>query len=78
MFQEAKRNVKGFKELFARFLEETGPSVEWEKIKPPREGSVSHDCISDVWLTSRFSFEIASYLLVKQTEIFFDIKSSVT
>ena len=27
--------------LFARFLAETGPSVEWEKIQPPPEGSVS-------------------------------------
>ncbi|XP_073248129.1 UTP--glucose-1-phosphate uridylyltransferase-like isoform X2 [Porites lutea] len=37
---EAKLHVKSFKELFARFLEDTGPSVEWEKIKPPPEGSI--------------------------------------
>ena len=42
LFQEAMKNVKGFKELFARFLEETGPSVHWDKIKPPPEGSVSN------------------------------------
>ena len=33
--------MKGFRELFGRFLEETGPSVHWDKIKPPPEGSVS-------------------------------------
>lgn len=38
--EEAKLHVKSFKELFSRFLEETGPSVEWEKIKPPPEGSI--------------------------------------
>ena len=34
-------HVRSFKELFARFLEDAGPSVEWDKIKPPPEGSVS-------------------------------------
>ena len=33
--------MKGFKELFGRYLEEEGPSVLWDKIKPPPEGSVS-------------------------------------
>lgn len=37
---EAKENFRGFKELFARFLEETGPSVDWDKINPPPEGSI--------------------------------------
>lgn len=38
--KEAEQNFKGFTELFARFLEEKGPSVEWDKIKPPPEGSI--------------------------------------
>ena len=42
VLQEAKLHVKSFKELFGRFLEESGPSVEWQKIKPPPEGSVSN------------------------------------
>ena len=42
LFQEALLNISGFKELFGRFLEETGPSVQWERIKPPPEGSVSN------------------------------------
>ena len=42
LLQEALLNISGFKELFGRFLEETGPSVQWEKIKPPPEGSVSN------------------------------------
>ena len=29
-----------FANLFERFLQERGPSVEWEKIRPPREGMV--------------------------------------
>ena len=41
--QDAKICMKGFKVLFARFLAETGPSVIWEKIKPPPEGSVSNE-----------------------------------
>lgn len=40
-------HVKSFKELFARFLEDTGPSVEWEKIKPPPEGSVRYPYKND-------------------------------
>lgn len=38
--EEALKNMKGFRELFGRFLEETGPSVHWDKIKPPPEGSI--------------------------------------
>ena len=30
-----------FANLFERFLQERGPSVEWEKIRPPAEGMVS-------------------------------------
>jgi len=30
-----------FANLFERFLQERGPSVEWDKIRPPREGMVS-------------------------------------
>ena len=47
VLQEAKLHVKSFKELFARFLEDTGPSVEWEKIKPPPEGSVRNPYKND-------------------------------
>lgn len=47
--EEALLNISGFKELFGRFLEETGPSVQWEKIKPPPEGSiVKYDQIPEV------------------------------
>ena len=30
-----------FANLFERFLQERGPSIEWENIKPPAEGMVS-------------------------------------
>jgi hypothetical protein len=30
-----------FANLFERFLQERGPSIEWEKIRPPAEGMVS-------------------------------------
>lgn len=47
--EEALKNMKGFKELFGRYLEEEGPSVLWDKIKPPPEGSiVMYDAIPEV------------------------------
>ena len=30
-----------FANLFERFLQERGPSIEWEKIRPPAEGMVN-------------------------------------
>jgi len=32
---------EGFERLFARFLQEKGPSIIWDKISPPPEGIVS-------------------------------------
>lgn len=32
----------GFERLFARFLQEQGPSIDWEKISPPPEAYVSY------------------------------------
>ena len=31
-----------FANLFERFLQERGPSIEWEKIRPPAEGMVNN------------------------------------
>lgn len=66
-------NVKSFKELFARFLEETGPSVEWEKIKPPPEGSVSNDChlrkMFDKKSCNRVFFQYVIVLLLSFNQI---------
>lgn len=30
--------MKGFEELFHRYLQSRGKMIEWEKIHPPREG----------------------------------------
>lgn len=35
------KQLTNFNELFERYLEETGPSVVWSKIKPPPKESVS-------------------------------------
>lgn len=40
-FQGVRKEFDGFERLFARFLQETGPSVDWEKIKLLPEGAVS-------------------------------------
>uniref|UniRef100_A0A8C7XQC9 Uncharacterized protein n=1 Tax=Oryzias sinensis TaxID=183150 RepID=A0A8C7XQC9_9TELE len=37
----AKKNFEGFTNLFQRFLQVKGPSVEWVKIQRPPEDSVS-------------------------------------
>jgi len=34
-------DLHGFSRLFERFLNETGPSIDWEKIERLPEGSVS-------------------------------------
>lgn len=39
--QVAKKNLEGFANLFQRFLQVKGPSVEWVKIQRPPEDSVS-------------------------------------
>ena len=38
-----------FANLFERFLQERGPSIEWENIKPPAEGMVSSKCSDQRW-----------------------------
>ena len=35
-----------FANLFERFLQARGPSIEWEQIKPPAEGMVNSALIS--------------------------------
>ena len=37
-----------FANLFERFLQERGPSIEWENIRPPAEGMVSNERSGDV------------------------------
>jgi hypothetical protein len=32
-FQLARKELDGFEQLFGRYLQETGPSVIWDKIK---------------------------------------------
>ncbi|KAM8809363.1 UTP--glucose-1-phosphate uridylyltransferase-like isoform 1-T1 [Eudromia elegans] len=39
--EHTKKDLEGFKKLFHRFLQEKGPSVDWEKIQRPPEDSVS-------------------------------------
>lgn len=31
---KTKKEFEGFSQLFGRFLDETGPSVEWDRIEP--------------------------------------------
>jgi len=40
---------EGFERLFARFLQEKGPSIEWEKISPPPENTIKpyHDLVNE-------------------------------
>ena len=38
--QTVSKEFEGFQALFQRYLQETGPSVIWEDIKPPPAGSV--------------------------------------
>lgn len=40
-FQASRKDFEGFKNLFHRFLQVKGPSVEWVKIQRPPEDSVS-------------------------------------
>lgn len=40
-FQLARTELAGFEQLFGRYLQETGPSVLWDKIKLLPEGGVS-------------------------------------
>lgn len=37
---EIQRDFAGFEHLFRTFLEKTGPSIVWDKIKPPPEGAI--------------------------------------
>ena len=41
IFQSLRKEFDGFERLFSRFLSETGPSIEWERIKLLPEGAVS-------------------------------------
>lgn len=38
-----KKELDGFAQLFHRFLQEEGPSVDWERIDRLPENAVSHD-----------------------------------
>lgn len=40
VFQVSRKDFEGFKNLFQRFLQVKGPSVEWIKIQRPPEDSV--------------------------------------
>lgn len=39
-FQVSRKDFEGFKNLFHRFLQVKGPSIEWIKIQRPPEDSV--------------------------------------
>lgn len=41
MLQHIQREFEGFEQLFNRYLHETGPSVDWEKIKLLSDEAVS-------------------------------------
>ncbi|XP_006813716.1 UTP--glucose-1-phosphate uridylyltransferase-like [Saccoglossus kowalevskii] len=38
--EKATKNFEGFKDLFSRFLQEKGPSVEWDEIQPLPQDAV--------------------------------------
>lgn len=38
--EETRKNFEGFQHLFQTFLLKSGPSVVWDKIKPPPEGAI--------------------------------------
>jgi UTP--glucose-1-phosphate uridylyltransferase len=40
-----KKDLDGFAQLFHRFLQEEGPSVDWERIEKLPENAVSHSRI---------------------------------
>lgn len=42
LLQRVRSEFDGFERLFARFLSESGPSVEWEKIKLLSDDAVSN------------------------------------
>lgn len=37
---ELQKDFEGFQHLYKTFLEKTGPSIDWEKIKPPMESLI--------------------------------------
>ena len=39
-FQELSKELDGFSRLFDRFLNEKGPSIDWDRIEPLPEGAV--------------------------------------
>lgn len=55
VFQVSRKDFEGFKNLFHRFLQVKGPSVEWIKIQRPPEDSVSvvNMCLSVRVLVSK-------------------------
>ncbi len=43
-----EKDFEGFKRLFGKFVNETGPSVNWDKIERLPEGAVSTLCATTV------------------------------
>jgi UTP--glucose-1-phosphate uridylyltransferase len=43
-----EKELSGFAQLFHRFLQEEGPSVDWERIEKLPENAVSHHRTSKV------------------------------
>ena len=41
MLQNVRKEFDGFEKLYGRFLQETGPSIEWDKIKLLPDQAVS-------------------------------------
>lgn len=41
IFQQCQRDFDGFQKLFARFLQDVGPSVDWSKIQPLPDSAVN-------------------------------------
>ena len=41
-FQNFRKQFDGFEKLYERFLQETGPSVDWDKILTLPDGAVSY------------------------------------
>lgn len=59
-FEETQKQFDGFTKLFHRFLDETGPSVDWSKIdKLPKEA------IKDYMLLETPSVELTQQMLNK-------------
>lgn len=64
--EEIQKDFVGFQNLFRTYLEKTGPSIVWDKIKPPPQGAIQlYKDISSVPLQSSESSLLNKLVVVK-------------